>query len=251
VEKPPFDDLRVRRAVALAVDREGIVQMMGFGEYQPKTDFLAATTRFYDPSFRGALRYDPTAANRLLDEAGWTTRDAAGYRTKDGHRLGAEFLSTEAAISGAVVTAIQADVKKIGFELRISQLPLTQITDRRTSGTFQAITAGVWHTNTPDALYILHHSDEITTPARIGQNTSRLRDNEFDDLVARARQSSDPVVLQDLYSKAQRRLTEIVPAIPLYENYSFVAYRRHLHGVLYDTSHNTPVFIGAWFAEEK
>jgi peptide/nickel transport system substrate-binding protein len=249
-EKAPFDDVRVRRAVALAVDREGIVQAIGFGEYQPKSDFLAATTRFYDPSFRGALQYDSVAANRLLDEAGWTGRDANGYRTKDGQRLSAEFLTTETATPSPISVALQSDLKKVGFELRLVQLPQTQITDHRNAGTYQAIAAGVWHTNTPDALYILHHSDEITTPARIGQNTSRLRDAVFDDLVARARQTSDPIALQDLYSKAQRRLVELVPAIPLYENYTFVAYRKRLNGVLYDTSHNTPVFTAAWLDEK-
>lgn len=248
-EKPPFDDVRVRRALALAVDREGIVQMVGFGEYRPKADFLAATTRYYDPSFRDALRYNPVEANRLLDEAGWTGRDSAGFRTKDGQRLSAEFLASELA-TPAVNVAMQADMKKIGFDLRITQLPQTQLTDRRSAGTYQAITAGVWHTNTPDALYILHHSDEISTPAHLGQNTSRLRDAAFDDLVARARQLGDPAVLQDLYSKAQHRLTEIVPAIPLYENYTFVAYRKRLRGLLFDTSHYTPVFTGAWLAEE-
>lgn len=248
-EKPPFDDVRIRRAVALAVDREGIVQAVGFGEYQPKTDFLAANTRYYDPSFRDALKYDPAAANRLLDEAGWTGCDAAGYRVKAGRRLAAEFCTSESATPSPVVVALQSDLKKVGFDLRLVQLPQTQIVDRRNAGTYQAITAGVWHTNTPDALYILHHSDEITTPARIGQNVARLRDAVFDDLVGRARRSGDPAVLQDLYSQAQRRLTEVVPAVPLYENYTFVAHRKRVHGVLYDTSHNTPVFLAAWLAD--
>jgi peptide/nickel transport system substrate-binding protein len=251
VERPPFDDVRVRRAVALATDREGIVRITGFGEYQPKTDFLAATTRFYDPSFREALRYDPAAANRLLDEAGWTGRDAEGYRTKNGQRLSAEFLTSEVSILSAVAVAVQADVKKIGLEFRLTQLPQLQLTERRNAGSFQAVSAGVWHTNTPDALFVLHHSDEISTEGHIGQNSSRLRDAVFDDLVARARQGGDPAVLQDLYSKAQRRLTELVPAVPIFENYSFIAHRKRVHGVLYDTSHNTPLFTAAWLDENQ
>jgi len=250
-EKPPFDDVRVRRAVALAVDREGIVQVVGFGEYQPKADFLSATTPDYDPSFRHVLDYDPAAANRLLDEAGWTDRDRAGYRTKGGVRLGAEFLSTTLFTPSAVVVALQSDLKQVGFDLGLVLLPQTEITDRRNAGTYQAIAAGVWHTNTPDGLYIVYDSNEISTPARIGQNSSRLRDAAFDDLVAQARRARDPVLLGDLYSKAQRRLTELVPAVPLYENYSFVAHRKRVRGVLFDTSHNTPIFTAAWLAEDR
>ncbi|HEY9155348.1 MAG TPA: ABC transporter substrate-binding protein [Opitutaceae bacterium] len=249
IDKPPFDDVRVRRALALALDREGIAQITGFGEYQTKTDFLAATTRFYDPSFRDALKYNPAEANRLLDQAGWTARNTDGIRTKDGQRLAADFLTTETYTPSAMVVAIQSDFRKVGFDLHIVEMPQTQLSDRRIEGAYQSVAAGVWHTNTPDALYINHHSDEITTPARIGQNTSHLRDAVFDDLVDRARQTSDPVILQDLYSRAQKRLTEVVPSVPIYENYSFVAYRKRVHGVLFDTSHNTPLFIGAWLTD--
>src|SRR5690606_32587416 len=80
----PFDDVRVRRALALAVDREGIARITGFGEFEAKADFLAANTRHYDPAYAQALRQDLDAANRLLDQAGWTGRDAEGYRTREG-----------------------------------------------------------------------------------------------------------------------------------------------------------------------
>lgn len=247
---PPFDDVRVRRAVAHAIDREGIVQLVGFGEFQPKADFLAATTRFYDPAYREALRHDPDLAARLLDEAGWSARDAAGFRTREGQRLAADLLITEASAPSAVVVAIQSDLKKLGLDLRLVQMPAPQLAERRAAGSFQAISGGVWHTNTPDALYILHHSGEIPTPARLGQNIARLHDPLLDDLVARARQATEETLLQDLYSQAQRRLTELVPAVPLYENYSTTAHRKRLRGILYDTSHNTPVLTAAWLEEE-
>jgi peptide/nickel transport system substrate-binding protein len=250
VTREPFTDVRVRKAFALAVDREGIAQIMGFGEFKPKTDFLAANTPYYDPSFQDALKYDVPAANRLLDEAGWTARDAAGYRVKDGRRLSAEILVAESATPSALTVAMQSDVKKIGFDLAIIQLPAAQLTDRRNAGTYQALTAGVWHTNTPDALYILHHSRAITTPKLIGQNTSRLQDAELDALLTQARRTDDPAVLGDLYSRAQRKLTELVPSVPVYENLPIIAYRRDVKGVVFDTSHNTPVFTTVWLERE-
>ncbi len=244
--KPPFDDVIVRRAAAAAIDREGIAQIVGFGEYRPKSDFLAANTRYYDPSTQGILRYDVAEANRLLDSAGWTGRDAEGFRTKDGKRLAAEALVTETGTPSPVYVAIQADLKKVGFDLKLVQLPLAQIMERRNANEYQALSGGVWHTNTPDGLYIIYHSAEITSPQRIGQNSSRLHDPALDDLLARARHTNDPVALQDLYSKAQKRLTEVVPAVPLYENYTITAWRKPVQGVLFDTSHNTPIWTAAW-----
>lgn len=244
--QPPFDDIRVRRALALGVDRDALVRGIGFGEIAPKTDFLAANTAYYDPSFRNVLKYNPTEAARLLDAAGWTGRDSQGFRTKNGQRLAAAILTQDLPSITPLTVAIQSDVKKLGFDLKIIQLPTAQLTDRRNQGDYQALSGGVWHTNTPDALYINFDSNEITNGGRIGQNSSRLKDAQLDDLLSRARQSSDPATLKDFYIRAQKRLVELAPAVPLFENNSVVAYRKSLHGLIFDTSHNTPIFTAAW-----
>lgn len=245
--KPPFDDVRVRRAIALAIDRDGIARIMGFGEFPPKADFLAANTRYYDPKYRSVLTYDPAAANRLLDEAGWTGRDAAGYRTKNGRRLAAQVLVyASTTLSTAGIVAIQSDAKKVGMNLELVTLPMAQLLERRARNDYEAVAGGVWHTNTPDGLYILYDSHEIISPKRIGQNLARLSDPALDATLERARQSTDPVLLQTLYSSAQQRLTELVPAVPLFENYSLVAYHRDVKGVIFDTSHNTLFFTSVW-----
>ena len=66
-----------------------------------------------------------------------------------------------------------------------------------------------------------------------------------------ARRSSDPAVLKGLYSQAQKRLTELVPAVPLYESHSIVAYKNYVKGVIFDTSHNTPFFTSLWLDKDK
>lgn len=245
-EKEPFTDPRVRQALAQAVDREGMVRATRFGEVRVKTDFLASNTRYYDPAFSNVLTYDVAKAGALLDQAGWTGRDAEGFRTKDGKRLAAEVVMTDAGFQGPTIVAVQSDLKRVGFDLKIVQLPQAQVTERRLANQYQALGLGVWHTNTPDALYILYDSNEIPSERRIGQNSARLRDARLDDLLAQARRTSDPAVAKGLYSQAQQRLIELVPSVPLYENHTIVAYNRDLKGLVFDTSHNTPVFTTAW-----
>ena len=87
VTQPPFDDVAVRRAFALAIDRDAITRGTGFGEFAPTTAFLSATTPYVDGSASAGLKLDLAEANRLLDRAGWTGRDAQGYRTRNGRRL--------------------------------------------------------------------------------------------------------------------------------------------------------------------
>ena len=251
VEKFPFEDVVVRRAVAKAIDSEGLAWITGFGEYQPKTDLLASNTRYYDPAFKDALRYDVAEANRLLDRAGWTGRDAQGYRVKEGKRLAARVLTFETgAYPSSVAVAIQADLKKVGFDLSIDLVPLAQLTEQRYTGNFQVLGGGYWHTNTADGLYILYHSHSINTPTFIGQNIGGFRDTQLDAALTAARLTTDPVELQKLYSIAQQRLVENVPAVPLYESHVLVAFRKKVKGLIFDTSHNTPIFTTVWLDQE-
>jgi peptide/nickel transport system substrate-binding protein len=68
----------------------------------------------------------------------------------------------------------------------------------------------------------------------------------LDDLLLRARHTNDPKLLKELYSKAQLRVIELVPGVPLYENASSIAYHKYVKGVVYDTSHNTAYFPAIW-----
>lgn len=251
LERFPFEDVRVRRAVARAIDRDGLAWIAGFGEFLPKGDFLAANTRYYDPAFKDLLSFDVAAANQLLDAAGWTRRDAHGYRLKDGKRLAAQLLIYESGVfPGSIAVAIQSDLKKIGFALDIDLLPLAQITERRYASNFDLIAGGYWHTNTPDGLFILYHSQSISTPKLIGQNVGQLRDAELDQALSAARRTTEPAELARQYRIAQQRLAETVPAVPVFESHVLVAYRNAVKGLIFDTSHNTPFFTSVWLDQE-
>ncbi|PJY96620.1 ABC transporter substrate-binding protein [Pseudomonas donghuensis] len=251
VERFPFDDVQVRRAVAKAIDRDGLAWITGFGEYLAKGDFLAANTRYYDPAFKDVLAYDVAEANRILDQAGWSERDGQGYRVKSGQRLAAHLLTYEtAAYPSSIAVAIQADLKKIGLQIDIDLLPLAQVTQRRYASDFQLIGGGYWHTNTPDGLYILYHSQAISTAKLIGQNAGRFRDAELDRVLSAARQTTDPVELSDLYRIAQQRLAQTIPAVPVFESHVLLAYRKQVKGLIFDTSHNTPLFTSVWLDPE-
>jgi peptide/nickel transport system substrate-binding protein len=244
----PFNDVRVRQAFAHIVDRDAITRLVGFGEFRPTAAFLSATTPFYDPDPSARLAYDPGAANRILDADGWSGRDGQGFRTKNGRRLAAEVVVSETAASGPVLIALQSDARKVGFDLQIHQVTTPQLVQRRGQNAYQALGPGIWHTNTPDGLYIVYHCRQISTPKFSGQNVSRLCDPTLDNLLSKARAASDPKVQQPLYRAAQERLTDLLPAVPLYENHSLMAYRHEVKGVVYDTSHNTPFFTTAWLA---
>ncbi len=110
--------------------------------------------------------------------------------------------------------------------------------------------SGVWHTNTPDILFIRYHSSEITGE-RIGQNSSYLKDAKLDALLQKTRETPDgPPEAAEAYSAVQHRLLELVPGLPLYENQSQWAYSKRVKGIEIDTSHPIPpVFTNAWIED--
>jgi peptide/nickel transport system substrate-binding protein len=80
----PFDDVRVRQAVALAINRDEIVTGANFGLAKPATTMLTPETPyFWTGSWTGSLQtapsFDQSKAGTLLDQAGWTS--AAGGLT--------------------------------------------------------------------------------------------------------------------------------------------------------------------------
>ncbi|MFC9691038.1 ABC transporter substrate-binding protein [Kribbella sp. NPDC056951] len=244
LSRTPFDDLRVRQAFVAAVNAPAITKSLGFGTFTAKDNYLATPTKYYDKTTEGKLKYDPDRANQLLDAAGWTARDADGYRTKDGKRLVVEAPTVESATPSPQLVQIQGEVKKAGIDLQIQQVPQAQLTERRYDGDYDAI-GGVWHTNTPDVLFIRFHSSEISGQ-RIGQNAAYLSDPALDKILRSAREKPDGPEAAKLYGQAQQRLIELVPGLPLYENSSQWAYSKKVKDIRVDTSHPIPVFTTAW-----
>jgi peptide/nickel transport system substrate-binding protein len=249
VTKPPFDDIRIRRGVARSLNRDGLTEIAGFGLFRPISNFLSETTQYFDDSAAVQISYDPGAGAALFDEAGWTGRDEDGYRTKNGKRLAARIALTSGLLGLPVLVQIQSDLRAAGFDLSFDVMPTGTAQLLRNNGDYQAMSGGVWHTNTPDALYINYHGSQIPNATHAGQNVSQLNDPQLNALLEQARQSHDPAVQKPLYAAAQARLIELVPAVPAYENQTVIAYHKIVQGVIYDTSHETPHFETIWFGE--
>src|SRR5690606_34024270 len=128
----------------------------------------------YDPSVEGTWEYDPDLAEALLDDAGWTERDADGYRTKDGVRLSAWWPSFQAPREDrkSLIDAFQADLKKIGFELRPEPLDGGAYIERLYGGTYDIAD---WSFVRPEGDILRLHLYSAFSPI---QNASYVNDPE-------------------------------------------------------------------------
>ena len=120
---PLLKDTSVRQAVLTSIDRSQIAQIefqgLDYTEPLPGSAFLYSFQKGYHDNVSDVLKYDPTAAGKELDAAGWAL-GSDGFRTKDGKRLelGYTLIGSD-PLDKAVANAIAAQLKKIGVKIDI------------------------------------------------------------------------------------------------------------------------------------
>jgi peptide/nickel transport system substrate-binding protein len=119
---PRFQDLRVRQAIAMAIDKEGLARELLKGAAKAAHSLQAPANPSYDPGFRG-LPYGPERAKALLTEAGWADSDGDGVVEKDGKPFHFVF-QTSVDGSGQLTPVpiarwIQRDLRRIGIDVAV------------------------------------------------------------------------------------------------------------------------------------
>jgi peptide/nickel transport system substrate-binding protein len=247
--QPPFDDVRVREAFVRSADPEPGIETLFAGtatrSYSPLSS--VEPTAYSDPDLFGT---DVDAANALLDEAGWTGRDSAGYRTKDGPRLTVRMpVSTNQSVAAeqSLFEQIQATTKAVGFDLVLTPTDLSAWYAALGAHEYEAVSAPYTKVG-PDVLRILYHSDgTIPAPSGYFANHAGVVDPALDALLDQASASSDEAERADLYRQAQQIVLEGYYILPLYDQQNHFLTRgvegvRNLHTV------STPTFLDARLA---
>ncbi|MCA9631849.1 MAG: hypothetical protein KC766_29550, partial [Myxococcales bacterium] len=114
--RPPLDQLDMRKALQLLLNRPRLIDKLFFNEYMELTSYWQGGT-YMNPK-NELFPYDPFEAVELLKKLGWTELDPQGYRVKDGKRLKFE-LSYSSQLSEPSLTIYQEDCKKAGIELEL------------------------------------------------------------------------------------------------------------------------------------
>ncbi|WP_258165197.1 MULTISPECIES: ABC transporter substrate-binding protein [Protofrankia] len=244
--REPLTDQRVRTAIQRGIDLGKDVQAVYFGQYQRAWSPLAPSTPSYDKSLENTWPFDQALSNRLLDEAGWTGRDAGGYRTKDGKRLAvvwplmpAEYIKDQRVVLGQ---AIQADLKKIGIDLQRPTFDIGTFVTKGYAGEFDILDSS-WARPEPDILRLFFNS--TSSAATGGQNASFISDPQLDEWTNAGAATLDTKIRDDVYGKTQKRVIDLAASVPVYVPTTVVGVSRQLHGVAFDAS-SWPLFHGVW-----
>jgi len=191
LRRPLFQDVRVRRALSMAIDVDELIEFVLYGEGQRVSGPYYASTAFYNPE-TPLVPYDPESARRLLAEAGWRP-GPDGILQKDGERLAFKLITNNGnAPRRAVMTIAQDAWKKLGVDVVTQAFEWTVFLEEFVNpGEFDAVVLG-WQGGALDPdLYQIWHSSQT---GKYQLNFAGYESAEADRLIERIRVEYDPDV---------------------------------------------------------
>lgn len=229
LDMPIVDDVRVRRAIAHAIDRELLVDAILEGGGVLAESFIGEPIfGFKSMELEERYPYDPDKARTLLAEAGYVPGSDGVLQDAAGNRLSLKFLASNgrALKDREIAEVIQEFLRQVGIEVTVDLFEwATTSSILRGEELPYHLTTSAFYTASGDADFALHtnfHSAE--TPPH-GWNGSRYANAQVDEYLEAARSSLDQDERQELYHKVQDILAEELPVIPLYGTYEVAAMR--------------------------
>jgi peptide/nickel transport system substrate-binding protein len=207
--KPPFDDVRVRRAVSYAINRDEVVAGANFGLAKPATTMLTAETPFFwQGALQAAPNFDTSQAGTLLDQAGWTM-GAGGIREKGGQQLVLPLWVINDNTTVLQAQILEQQLAKVGIKVDTKQYEQTAWFAAARSGEQTGFIIGVFFENA-DVLYFYFYSKQQPAPNRFSYSNPQV-DQWLDD----TRTNPDKNAVAMDYQNIQKQLVDDAPAAPL------------------------------------
>ena len=214
---PPFDNERVRQALAMAIDRQRIVD-----NFYPPASSVA--TQFMPPAIFGYSKdqtwydYNPEEAKKILTEEGVLP----GFKTTITYR---DVVRAYLPNPGVVAQDIQAQLADIGIEAQINVMESGAFLDAAAAGTIDGLTMLGWGADYPDATNFLDY--------HFGEGASKQFGAGFPDIwdaLKEGRTKATAEERQPWYDKANELIKQHVPMIPVAHGGSGAAYKADVEG---------------------
>jgi peptide/nickel transport system substrate-binding protein len=200
-KRKPFDNIKVRQAIAYAIDRKAIIDAVAFGEGEVTGPIAPALANYALPTSQYPLyTRDVTKAKQLLQEANVGPVSFTILTS-----------TTEPAYGKDIAQLVQAQLAEVGITMKIETTELTQYVDRWLKADFDMATGLNGGGPDPD-FYVYRY---FTDDGNLNFVTS-YKNPVSSDAIKQARASSDPAKRKDLYTTAQKELVNGVPFVWLY-----------------------------------
>jgi peptide/nickel transport system substrate-binding protein len=219
-----FDDLAVRRAISLSIDRDELVTAAVGGYGRATWGPLSAWDPMYEPAVDAGRKRDVQQADRMLEGAGWT-RAGGGIRQRGGHGLEFECVIQDDDVHRRVAKALVSQLGEVGVRLEPRPVrPFKEFYSAVEAGPPAFINKWLWQ-DAMDA--IIGFSSSWCRPFPNAQNASVP---ELDEAYHAWVRAVDHQQMKDAASRAQSLLADRLPYIPLLTPEDVWVVDRRVHG---------------------
>jgi peptide/nickel transport system substrate-binding protein len=224
----PLNNIKVRQALAYAIDREGMVRDLVLNQGAIAHSILPEASWAYAKPI--TYQFDPGKAKQLLDEAGFRDPDADGPQMRWTKPLLFR-ISGSSAAARQYSGVIQNYLKNIGVPVTIETSEFNTMRQQVQNGQFQ-VNYSQWVGGNQDPIFYhdLFATSEIATPTR-GLNRSRYTNPELDKILDEAKNTYDHAVAGPLYAKAQETISRDVPVLPLWYQANMVIAKKSVGNI--------------------
>jgi peptide/nickel transport system substrate-binding protein len=209
LDDPILRDLRVREAIALALDRPAVIEARFEGRARLATGLLPTTSRYYEPNVATWSR-DLPRARALLDDA--------GYRAgPDGTRLHLVYKTSSDQFRVSIARLLASQLADVGIDVEVRAFEFGTFFADVKKGDYQIASMQTAPITEPDFYFAYFHSSRI--PDKVdpdAQNRWRYRNAELDHVTELGRHTLDPAARKPLYAIAQQLVARDLPIIPLW-----------------------------------
>ncbi len=195
LEDPALGDVRVRRAIAHAIDRDRIIRHLYQG-FARKASGLLSPEHWAHEAEVATYRYDPDEARRLLDQAGYPAAEG-------GWRLSLTYKTSTNRQANETADLIAEDLAAAGIKAERRSFEWGTFYGDIKTGNFQLYSLRWVGVTDPDTLHYIFHSKSLPPT---GANRGRYRNPEIDDLLERSRRELDQEARRKLFSRIQKIL---------------------------------------------
>lgn len=229
----PFDDARVRRAAAFAIDRNALVDVV-LKKQVPRLDstLLPYQAPYYRPSF-GTYHRDQGEVDRRMRAAGWTRGEHDRWTDRDG-RVAKVLITTMSGnpIRLKAVQLVAAQLDAAGFAAEILLVkPEVFFGSIVAKGSFDLALYSFTQGLDPSQSKLFSCSQIAKAPTWAGKNNAKYCRPDLDVLLAQADRELDVHRRADITHDIDELLVTDLPTLPLYEQPDTLAWSRRLHGV--------------------
>jgi peptide/nickel transport system substrate-binding protein len=224
-QDPILRDVRVRHAIALAIDRDQLIRRKLSGRAVRATGLLPPSHWAYSDEHVARWDFDPAAARALLDAAGYP--DPPGPRP----RFSLTYKTSSDVFRVSVARLIAQMLGEVGIAVEVRPFEFATFLADIKKGAFQLASMQTADIGEPDMYWVYFHSTRIPDASNADfLNRWRYRSTAADRLIEAGRHELDRVRRRTVYAELQRLLAEDLPILPLWHEDNIAVMNRDVQG---------------------